>query len=102
MYEQEMADLLKKMGVADADALATVLVEAVYEQNHQRKVWSKKFDDSSNSYEWAGYLMKTFGEGLAGYPTKPMLFREKTIHSIALLFAAAMAVDRNSQNVVKK
>jgi|SRR3989344_2710695 len=102
MYEQEMADLLKKMGVADADALAKVMVEAAEEHKKQRKIWSTQFDDSSNSYEWAGYLMKTFGEGLAGYPTNPMLFRKKTVHSIAMLFAAVMAVDRNPQNVVKK
>jgi hypothetical protein len=102
MHEKEMADLLKKMGVVDADALAKVIVEAAQEQNQQRKVWSTKFDDGHNSYEWAGYLMKTFGSGLAGFPTNPDLFRTKTIHSIAMLFAAVMSVDRNPQNVIKK
>ncbi len=102
MYEQEMADLLKKMGVDEADAVAKVMVEVAEEQKRQGKRWSIKFDDSNNSYEWAGYLMKTFGAGLAGYPTDPNLFRTQTIHSIALLFAAVMAVDRNPQNVVKK
>ena len=102
MYEHEMADLLKKMGVVDADALAKVIVEAAEEQNRQRKIWSTKSDDGHNSYEWAGYLMKTFGSGLAGYPNDPKFFRTKTVHSIALLFAAVMAVDRNQQNVVKK
>ncbi len=102
MYEQEMAALLKKMGVVEADVLAKVMVEIAEEHKRQRKLWPIKFDDGNNAYEWAGYLMKVFGEGLSGYPTDPKLFRKKTVHSTAMLLAAVLAVDRNPQNVIRK
>lgn len=101
-HQGKMSDLLQAMGSEEHQELAKVLVDAINEQKRQRKLWSKEFDDKNNAYEWAGYLVKTFGKALASFPVNPKQFRKQVISAIALLIGAVLSVDRNPENIIKK
>lgn len=100
-HQEKMNDLLQKMGVEEHEELAKVLINVINEQKRQRKLWSKEFDDKNNAYEWAGYLVKTFGKALASFPVNPKQFRKQAVHAIALLIGAVLSVDRDPDNLKK-
>ncbi|MFC1612343.1 hypothetical protein ACFL29_00645 [Patescibacteria group bacterium] len=97
-----MQKLLQDAGVDEYSELGKILVQVINERVRQRGIFPKEFDNQNNSYEWVGYLVKTMGKGLEGYPIDPQKFREQCIHAIALLCGAVLAIDRNPQNIIKK
>jgi len=96
----KMEALLEEMGVGEEKTvLAKVCVEMISEQLRQRNLYPKEKDDNVNKYEWAGFLVQTFGAGL----TRPMSwsrFRKQCLHAAVLLVGAILAVDRKAKGIV--